>query len=69
MEVNDIQEKTEKTTLKLEGTMKLLRNISSKSVIGEGGSAFGKVYNRANNKILIKKQQFNGKILNIVQKK
>ena len=65
---------------KLEGTMKLLKNISSKSVIGSSGS-FGKVYNRTTNKILIKKQQNNNvpnypppnngvvKVVNLIQKK
>lgn len=53
---------------KLEGTMKLLKNISSKSVVNIG--SFTKVYNKTNNKILIKKQnctQSNGK--NILQQK
>jgi len=73
---NQSREELQKNS-KLEGTMKLLKNISSKSVIANTGS-FGKVYNRTNNKILIKKQ-YNApnppsgnsivKVVNLSQKK
>lgn len=61
MKKDNLEEKEKH--LKLEGTMKLLKNISSSSLINNG--SFGNVYNRTNNKLLIKKQiahHANGKL-------
>ena len=63
------EEKLERTTgSKLEGTMRLLKNISAKSVINSDG--FAKVYNRIiNNKILIKKENSGKALLSVSQRK
>lgn len=61
LSVNDTNalQSSEKDSLKntkLEGTMRLLKNISSKSMVSVG--SFSKVYNKTNNKILLKKNNF-----------